>query len=48
MGAIYDDAYFSENPSVKRVIFVHDLRVRIMPSFIKMGLLKNEQNLWTK
>jgi hypothetical protein len=47
MGAIYDDVYFQDNPSVRKIIFVHDLRVRIMPSYVKMGLLKSEDNPWT-
>jgi glycosyltransferase involved in cell wall biosynthesis len=48
MGGIYDEAYFRENLAVKKIIFVHDLRVRIMPSFIKMGLLTVENNTWTE
>jgi glycosyltransferase involved in cell wall biosynthesis len=47
MGALFDGAYFKENPSVKRIVFVHDLRVRILPSLVKMGLIRPEQNRWT-
>jgi glycosyltransferase involved in cell wall biosynthesis len=47
MGGIYDGAYFQENPQVRKTTFVHDLRVRIMPCFVKMGLLKIEDNTWT-
>jgi glycosyltransferase involved in cell wall biosynthesis len=48
MGALFDDVYFKENPSVRKAIFVHDLRVRIVPSYVKMGLMKSEENLWTE
>jgi glycosyl transferase family 1 len=48
MGGIYDQDYFRENPSVKKIIFVHDLRIRIMPSYVLMGLLRSEDNPWTK
>ena len=47
MGSIYDSAYFQENPRVRKIIFVHDLRVRILPCFVQMGLLRSEANTWT-
>lgn len=47
MNDIFESAYFKENRSVKKVSFVHDLRVRIMPSYVTMGLIKPEQNPWT-
>ena len=47
MGGIFAGPYFAEHPSVRKLIFAHDLRVRIMPSYVQMGLLKSEDNRWT-
>lgn len=47
MAGIYDAGYFAENTSVRKLVFVHDLRVRILPSYVTMGLMKSEDNGWT-
>src|SRR6185312_13856151 len=47
MGPIFDASYFREQDSVRRLIFIHDLRIRIMPSYVKMGFVRAEHNSWT-
>lgn len=46
LGPIFDCPYFLEQAAVRRLIFVHDLRVRIMPSYVRMGIVRPEQNPW--
>ena len=47
MGEIFDDPYFGNNPALRKMIFVHDLRVRILPCYVMMGIVKPELNRWT-
>jgi hypothetical protein len=47
LGGIFDNPFFRLNPLVKKMIFVHDLRVKILPSYVKMGILRAEHNTWT-
>jgi glycosyltransferase involved in cell wall biosynthesis len=47
MGDIFDDPYFQNNPTVRKMILVHDLRVRIVPCYVMMGIMRPEMNRWT-
>ena len=48
LGAFFDGPYFGENPSARKLIFVHDLRVRITASYVRMGIMKSEDNPWNE
>jgi glycosyltransferase involved in cell wall biosynthesis len=47
MGDIFDASYFRANPTIRKMTFVHDLRVRILPCYVMMGIVKPENNRWT-
>src|SRR5580698_9863398 len=47
MGGIFDAPYFQNNPHIRKMTFVHDLRVRILPCYVMMGIIKAEKNRWT-
>ncbi len=47
MAGIFDCSYFRASRGTRKTVLAHDLRIRIMPSLVRMGLLAPEANPWT-